>query len=58
MNLIRSIFWVLLFIGSAFCFIVLFEHGVTNFGENSQKEVKALKALVGMADKKPAEPAK
>jgi hypothetical protein len=58
MNLIRSIFWVLLFLGSAFCFIVVFEHGVSNFGENCRKEVVALKALVGMADKKPAEPAK
>jgi hypothetical protein len=58
MNLIRSIFWVLLFLGSAFCFIVVFEHGFSNFGANCRKEVVALKALVGMADKKAAESAK
>jgi hypothetical protein len=57
MSLIRSIFWVALFIASTFCFIVVFEHGFANFGENSKKEVESLKTVLGMAGKKPAPPA-
>ncbi len=59
MNLIRAAFWFALFVASAFCFLVIFEHGFTNFGENSKKEVEFLKVVFKLADKKkPATPAK
>jgi len=57
MSLLRSVFWFALFVASTFCFIVLFEHGVSNFGENSKKEVESLKTIFGMAAKKAPAPA-
>jgi uncharacterized membrane protein YbhN (UPF0104 family) len=56
MATIRSIFWVTLFVASTFCFIVLFEHGLSNFGDNSKKEVESLKTIFGLASKKAAPP--
>lgn len=53
MNLLRSAFWVLLFIASTFCFIVIFEYGFSNFGENAKREVEALKIVFGIGGKKP-----
>jgi hypothetical protein len=50
MNLIRSLFWVALFVAFTFCFIVIFEHGFTNFGENCRKEVASLKHIFGLPD--------
>ena len=58
MALLRSIFWFALFVASTFCFIVVFEHGFTNFGSNAQKEVESLKTVFGMASKNAAPPAK
>lgn len=58
MALIRSIFWFALFVASTFCFIVLFEHGFSNFGSNAQKEVESLKTIFGLAGKKASPPAK
>ncbi len=52
MSLIRAIFWIALFLASTFCFIVIFEHGFSNFGENSKKEIKSLKTILGMAENK------
>ena len=57
MSLIRSIFWFALFVASTFCFIVVFEHGFSNFGSNAQKEVESLKTIFGLASKKAATPA-
>lgn len=57
MALIRSIFWFVLFAASTFCFVVLFEHGVTNFGGNAQKEFEAVKTMVGLGSKKTDAPA-
>ena len=57
MSLLRSLFWFALFVASTFCFIVIFEHGVSNFGENSKKEVESLKVIFGMASKKASAPA-
>ena len=53
MNLIRSLFWVALFVASTFCFIVVFEHGFTNFGENCRKEVIHLKRVFNITDGHP-----
>ena len=50
MNLIRSIFWIALFIASTFCFIVVFEYGFSNFGENCRKEVASLKHIFNLAE--------
>jgi hypothetical protein len=58
MVLIRSAFWFALFVASTFCFIVLFEHGTSNFVENSKKEVNVLKAMFVPGFKKPVNPAK
>jgi len=52
MALIRSLFWFALFVASTFCFIVIFEHGFSNFGENSKKEVESLKTVFGLASRK------
>lgn len=52
MNLIRAIFWIALFVASTFCFIVVFEHGFSNFGKNAQKEVQSLKTVFGLTDKR------
>lgn len=56
MALIRSILWFALFAASTFCFVVLFEHGFTNFGGNARKEFDAVKKMAGLESKK-AEPA-
>ncbi len=54
MALLRSVFWFALFIASTFCFIVIFEHGFSNFGGNAQKEFETVKTLVGIGGKKTA----
>lgn len=54
MALIRSIFWFALFVASTFCFIVVFEHGFTNFGGNAQKEFESVKTMIGLGAKKAA----
>jgi len=50
MNLIRSAFWIALFVASTFCFIVVFDHGVSNFGDNAKKEVKTLKTVFNLPE--------
>ncbi len=57
MALLRSIFWFALFLASTFCFIVVFEHGFSNFGDNAKHEVESLKVIFGMGGKKGAAPA-
>jgi hypothetical protein len=52
MNLIRTAFWIALFVASTFCFIVVFEYGFTNFGLNCRKEVQSLKTIFGLTDKR------
>ena len=56
MNLIRAAFWIALFVASTFCFLVLFEHGFSNFGDSAKKEVESLKVVFGLADKKKVAP--
>ena len=38
MGLIRSLFWVVLFVFFTFSFVVLFEYGTTDFVKGFQKE--------------------
>ena len=54
MALIRSILWFALFVASTFCFIVVFEHGFTNFGGNAKTEFESVKTMVGLGAKKAA----
>ena len=54
MSYIRTLLWLTLFLASTFCFLVIFEHGFSGFGENSKKEVQSLKTIFGMASNKPA----
>jgi hypothetical protein len=60
MNLLRSLFWFVLFLASTFAFTVLFEYGWSNFGANSQKEWNSLvqyyQSKVGGAPPKPKVP--
>jgi hypothetical protein len=55
MSIIRAIFWIALFLASTFCFLVIFDHGFTNFGDNSKKELAYLQKVLGMADAKKKE---
>lgn len=47
MSLLRSLFWLALFLVATFAFTVLFEHGPTNFAANAQKELDTLQRLYG-----------
>lgn len=38
MGLLRSLFWLVLFVFFTFCFLVLFEYGPSEFGTGFQKE--------------------
>lgn len=44
--LFRKIFWFGLFLVATFCFVVLFEHGTTNYVQNAQTEFEKLQRLV------------
>jgi len=46
MGLIRSLFWVALFILSTLCFVVLFEHGTTNFSTNVGVEIHYFEKMI------------
>ena len=54
MGLIRSLFWVVLFVFFTFCFVVLFEYGTTDFATGFQKEFARVTKFVQEA----AQPAK
>jgi len=45
MALIRNLFWTAIFLASTFAFTVLFEHGPTDFVQNSKKEADVLRAM-------------
>ena len=51
MGLLRNILWVAFFLAATFGFIVLFEHGPSNFVENAKKESVQLQVILGMASK-------
>ena len=54
MGLIRSLFWVVLFVFFTFSFVVLFEYGTTDFVTGFQKEFARVTEFVQEA----AHPAK
>jgi cell shape-determining protein MreC len=46
MALVRSFFWLILFIVLTFCFVVLFEYGPHDFANGVQKEYARVKSFV------------
>ena len=54
MGLIRTLFWVILFVFFTFCFVVLFEYGTTDFVPGFKKELNRVTNFVEEA----AHPAK
>ena len=46
MALLRGLFWLVLFIGLTFCFVVLFEYGPHDFANGVQKEYVRVKSFV------------
>ena len=40
MALIRTLFWFAVFLVSTFVFTVIFEHGISNFSVNADREFK------------------
>ena len=46
MALLRSLFWIALFVFFTFCFVVLFEHGTSGFVPGFQKEFARIKTFV------------
>ena len=46
MALLRTLFWVVLFVFFTFCFVVLFEYGPHEFTSGFQKEFARVKAAV------------
>ena len=53
MSLLRGLFWFVLFLFFAFCFVVLFEYGTTDFSKGFKTEAAKVKAYV-MDFNKPA----
>lgn len=53
MSLLRGLFWVLLFVFFAFCFVVLFEYGPSDFVSGFKTEAGKAKTYV-MEYNKPA----
>lgn len=51
MSLLRGLFWVALFVFFAFCFIVLFEYGTSDFTNGFKTEFGKVKAYVMEANK-------
>ena len=50
MRLIRSLFWVVLFVFFTFSFVVLFEYGTTDFVTGFQKEFARVTKFVQEAE--------
>lgn len=55
MGLIRSLFWVLLFVFFTFCFVVFFEHGTSDFVPGFKQEYARVEAFVKQMMKPPPE---
>ena len=59
MALLRSLFWVALFLFFTFSFIVLFEYGTSDFVPGFKKEFARIKTYVlNQTTNKPAQPKK
>ena len=46
MSLLRGLFWLCLFVFFAFCFVVLFEHGTSDFSRGFKIEFDKAKSYV------------
>jgi len=46
MSLLRGLFWLVLFLFFAFCFVVLFEYGTSDFSNGFKTEFTKLKTYV------------
>jgi hypothetical protein len=53
MSLLRGLFWLVLFVFFAFCFVVLFEYGTSDFGSGFKTEAMKVKTYVMDLNKKP-----
>ncbi len=53
MSILRGLFWLCLFIFFAFCFVVLFEHGTSDFAEGFKTEFNKAKTYVMDLSKTP-----
>jgi hypothetical protein len=51
MSLLRGVFWFALFIFFAFCFVVLFEHGPSDFSNGFKTEFQKAKSFATQAAK-------
>ena len=58
MALLRGLFWLVLFIILAFCFVVLFEYGPHDFANGFQKEFARVKSFVIKQTEKVQKPKK
>ena len=58
MALLRTLFWVVLFLFFTFSFVVLFEYGTSDFVPGFKKEFNRLKTFVTSQASKPTEPKK
>ena len=58
MALLRSLFWIVLFLFFTFSFVVLFEHGTSDFVPGFKQEFNRLKTFVMDHASKSAEPKK
>ena len=47
MGLLRTIFWLAIFVASTFVFTVIFEHGPMNFSVNAKREYESLSKMFG-----------
>ncbi len=46
MSLIRKLIYIVVCLGSALCFLTLFNFGTENFQANIQKEIESLRQMV------------
>jgi hypothetical protein len=58
MGLLRGLFWLVLFVVLAFCFVVLFEYGPHDFAKGAQKEFARVKSFVVKETNKVQKPKK
>jgi hypothetical protein len=58
MALLRTIFWVALFLFFTFCFVVLFEYGTSDFSNGFKTEAARIKSFVLDHTSKSPEPKK
>ncbi len=47
MAILRKLFWLALFLTATFSFVVLFEHGFSDFPKNAQAEFENFKRFTG-----------